>query len=315
MIKSILIFLFSLSTLYSATIEGYAFDKRSNKPISGVCIILKGTSLSAASDVTGFFRITNLCSGKYNIQVSCVGYFAQNSIVEIKDSSEIVKLEVILQPDTNGHIEVCVFRTSPEYQQLIDTLHSLGYLPSPGHKALHDTVSLINNYYKYLKSLRPENILTITVDSIAASTNGHILIIYSTFHNESDSIVYICGCRKCGSLPEPIIYDSTGQVIKRNMGSYVSEGVIPDSFIFFTIEPHSSINYTPIWLSFTAFDNYPSGIYYIKLKYIGKRVSSIWGNSALNWLYKKPKYINYMALTGEYVSKDTLMFHYEKINK
>ncbi|MDR3628509.1 MAG: carboxypeptidase-like regulatory domain-containing protein [Ignavibacteriaceae bacterium] len=315
MIKSILIFLFSLSTLYSTTIEGYAFDKRSNKPISGAFVILKGTNLGAASDLTGFFRITNLRSGKYTIQISCVGYFAQNDLVDIKDSSEVIKLEIILQPDTNGNIEVFDFPLYHVYQQLTDTLYSLGYLPSPGHPVIEDTVSLIDNYYKYFKSLRPENILSITLDSLAVSSSDHVLIIYSTFQNKSDSTVYICGCRKCGSLSEPVIYDSTGQTIKRNMGSYVSEGVLPDSFKYFTIEPHSSRKYTPIRLSLTAFNNYPSGIYYIKLRYIGKRESGNWGNSALNWLYKKPKYINYMALTGEYVSKDSLMFHYEKINK
>jgi hypothetical protein len=99
------------------------------------------------------------------------------------------------------------------------------------------------------------------------------------------------------------------------VSNYVTEGMIPYSFNYLTIEPHSSVKYTPIWLYLDILDNCPSGIYYIKLKYVGSRVPIKLGNSVLNWIYKKPKYIKYMALTGEFISKDSLVYHYEKNGK
>ncbi len=317
MIKTILISLFSLPFIYCATIIGHVSDSNNHKGLMGANLIVENTDIGAATDNDGFFKILNLSAGKYIFNVSYIGYYTQNVPVFIKDTSEVVHLEIKLTADSNYHGTIIVthFPVSPEYNELIDSLQSHGYLPSSGNQTLQDTVSLIENYYKYFQRLKPENILSITVDSLAVVTIGHTIKIYSTFHNESDTTEYICGCLKCGSLPEPIIYNSSGQTIKHIGRSYVSEGIIPDSFYFFTIEPHSSVKYTPVWLSLDAFDNYPSGIYYIKLKYTGRRKPSMWGNSALNWLYKKPKYVNYMALTGEFISKDSLMYRYEKIHK
>jgi len=319
MIKTILIFLILVVFLHGATLEGHIYDAATHEFLAGASIIVKNTNIGAASNLYGVFKIKkNLSAGNYILNVMYAGYHIQNVPVFIKDTSEVVHLEIKLTSESNSHILMSGYPVvSPEHPELIDSLQSLGYLSSPDYQLLHDdTVSLIENYYKYFQSLKPENILSITVDSLTVETMPSVIKVYATFHNESDSMEYVCGCVKCNSLAELVIYNSSGQKIRQNINFYVSDGGrIPDSFNYFTIEPHSSIKYTPVWLSLNVFDRFPSGTYYIKLKYPGRIIENMWENSALNWLYKKPKYVNYMALTGEFTSKDSLVYHYEKYGK
>ncbi len=63
--------------LYSATtgsIIGTVSDKDTEQPLSGVNIVLEETSLTTVTDDNGFFRITNIPPGVYDISASLVGY-------------------------------------------------------------------------------------------------------------------------------------------------------------------------------------------------------------------------------------------------
>ncbi|MCK4447454.1 MAG: TonB-dependent receptor, partial [Candidatus Marinimicrobia bacterium] len=55
-------------------IMGKITDKQSDEPLIGVNIVIKGTSLGAATDVNGFYYILQIPPGTYELETSYIGY-------------------------------------------------------------------------------------------------------------------------------------------------------------------------------------------------------------------------------------------------
>ena len=75
--KKYLLALIFISFSFSQTtgkISGSVFDAKTNNPIIGANIMIKGTSIGTASDLDGSFYIINLSPGKYSIEFSVIGY-------------------------------------------------------------------------------------------------------------------------------------------------------------------------------------------------------------------------------------------------
>lgn len=64
-------------------IEGTVIDKKTNKPLPMVNVIVKGTSLGSASGVDGNFVITNIAPGGYRIMATMMGYKAVTKRVKV----------------------------------------------------------------------------------------------------------------------------------------------------------------------------------------------------------------------------------------
>jgi outer membrane receptor protein involved in Fe transport len=78
-------------------LTGVVTDAASNEPLPGVNVILKGTYHGAATDINGVFKITGINPGKYNIDVSLIGYKTfQYTGVEI-EPNKIKQLDVKLE--------------------------------------------------------------------------------------------------------------------------------------------------------------------------------------------------------------------------
>jgi outer membrane receptor protein involved in Fe transport len=75
-IFQILILLFSInvSAQQTGSITGIVTDAATNEPLPGVNVIIKGTYHGAATDIKGIFKITGINPGKYNIDISLIGY-------------------------------------------------------------------------------------------------------------------------------------------------------------------------------------------------------------------------------------------------
>lgn len=56
------------------TLSGNILDGKTNEPLPGVNIILRGTYYGAATDLNGNFSIKNISPGSYNIEISFIGY-------------------------------------------------------------------------------------------------------------------------------------------------------------------------------------------------------------------------------------------------
>src|ERR1700761_2401083 len=57
----------------SGTVSGRIIDE-SNQPLPGATVALKGTSLSTATDVNGYFKLSNSPSGAQVLVVKFIGY-------------------------------------------------------------------------------------------------------------------------------------------------------------------------------------------------------------------------------------------------
>lgn len=92
-VKQILMLL-TLVCAYSITnaqchyhISGYLTDKEKAQPIPGASIAIKSIQLTAQTDSNGYFIIEGLCAGKYDIQISHVGYEAIEAHVHVLKKS------------------------------------------------------------------------------------------------------------------------------------------------------------------------------------------------------------------------------------
>ena len=69
----------------NATIRGFVYDKSSGEPIMFANVYLKGTTLGAATDLKGYFAITQVPAGKYTLLVTYLGY-------------DTIREEMVVQP-------------------------------------------------------------------------------------------------------------------------------------------------------------------------------------------------------------------------
>ena len=100
--KLILLILFInyISAIFAqqtGNLSGVVIDAATKESLPGVNVILKGTYHGAASDINGVFRINNIPVGKYNIDVSLIGYKTfQYTGIEI-ESKKTKQLNVDLE--------------------------------------------------------------------------------------------------------------------------------------------------------------------------------------------------------------------------
>ena len=82
----ILLSLQSITLAQTGSIKGKVFDKDSKDALTGANIIIKGTSLGAASDLDGNFMIRNIPVGDQTVIVSYIGYNSATVNVTITEN-------------------------------------------------------------------------------------------------------------------------------------------------------------------------------------------------------------------------------------
>ena len=70
-------------------IEGYVKDSQTGIPLIGVNISIEGTQIKTITDTNGYFRITNLPPGIYEITVQYIGYQSSSRKILIKNDSSV----------------------------------------------------------------------------------------------------------------------------------------------------------------------------------------------------------------------------------
>ena len=80
--------------VHAATITGHVVDKATGKHIPYLTIAIKGSTYGTYSDESGHFRIDNVKSGKYTIEVSGIGYVTQMKKIDVKGTVN-VNFEVV----------------------------------------------------------------------------------------------------------------------------------------------------------------------------------------------------------------------------
>jgi len=98
-------------------INGYVRDAETGEELIGANVILEGTTMGAATNIEGYYVITNVPPGSYTIRASMVGY-APQTIRDVRVNINLTtELNINLKTSTIQTEEVVVVATQPIVRQ------------------------------------------------------------------------------------------------------------------------------------------------------------------------------------------------------
>lgn len=112
------------------TLSGRVSEERTDTPLPGASVIIKGTFLWAVTDVDGRFNIRGVQNGKYEVEVSFLGYVSATVPVTVK-GGDIKNLNIRLKENTLALDDVVVTAQAPKNElntQLIIGSNALEHL-------------------------------------------------------------------------------------------------------------------------------------------------------------------------------------------
>ncbi len=199
-IANISIIIFFSSYLFSqglSSISGFVRDDTSGEPISYANVFLSNSTLGAATNQDGYFVISNIPVGRYEINATMIGYgiFKQN--IELSEGQPI-RLDIRLNEEIIQTTEVLVtaerqkFERSIESSQISLDIREINSAPAfiepdvfrtlqmlPGVQTTSDFSSAL-----YVRGSTPDQNL-IMLDGIAVYNPYHLGGIFSTFNTDA----------------------------------------------------------------------------------------------------------------------------------
>lgn len=114
------VFLFmTQSLLASGTIRGKVLDKETKTALPGANVLVKGTSIGAATDLSGSYAIPYAPTGKQTLVVTYIGYVSMNVNVTVAENS-VVKQDFELTTEVVEGEEVVVTAQAQGQMQAIN---------------------------------------------------------------------------------------------------------------------------------------------------------------------------------------------------
>ena len=187
--------LFSQSN--SASINGFVRDDASGEPISYANVFLSNSSIGAATNSDGYFVMSGIPLGLYEVNATMIGYAVFKEDVDLS-YGEAVRLEIRLKEEAIKGTEVLVtaerqkFERSMESSQIALDLREINSAPAfvepdvfrtlqmlPGVQTTSDFSSAL-----YVRGSTPDQNL-IMLDGIAIYNPYHLGGIFSTFNTDA----------------------------------------------------------------------------------------------------------------------------------
>ena len=180
-----------------SSISGFVRDDTSGEPISYANVFLSNSTLGAATNQDGYFVISNIPVGKYEVNATMIGYgiFKQN--IELSEGQPI-RLDIRLNEEIIQTTEVLVtaerqkFERSMESSQISLDIREINSAPAfiepdvfrtlqmlPGVQTTSDFSSAL-----YVRGSTPDQNL-IMLDGIAVYNPYHLGGIFSTFNTDA----------------------------------------------------------------------------------------------------------------------------------
>jgi hypothetical protein len=105
-------------------ITGYITDAATGEPLVGANVVINGTAIGSATDVTGKYYIASVNSGTYNVKVAYIGYETISVNLEIK-AKHIANLNIPLQQSDLALEEVVITGNKPLIQKSMTSSTSI----------------------------------------------------------------------------------------------------------------------------------------------------------------------------------------------
>jgi len=282
--KFIFLIIFLSFTIYSqtktGTIKGRAiYVDDSSSSLVGANIFLLNTKLGAASDKNGYYQIKNIPLGKYVIECTYIGISTQIDTIELTDNKPELLKDFYLR-----------------------------FLKIP--ISMPDS---IREYHNVFSSYKPEEILTIVIDSISKKYDS----LYLTFTNKTKFPVYLIEDLLCFNTITVFIENEKGQNIDGNvinLGCDVGgENHLPQKNNLIKLNPFESLQLSFVIHEYSIKD-YSSlnGKYYISLKYEikdFKYLPGIYTNTEIDYynIFREEMEILNQATRGVFFSKNEIV--------
>ncbi len=114
-----LLVLLNCGSLFAGTtgkIAGTITDKSSGEPLAGVNVMIKGTTLGAATDLEGFFYIINVSPGVHTIEIQMIGY-KTTTVTEVRVKiDQTSPLDFTIEPAVLEGEEISIVATRPKVE-------------------------------------------------------------------------------------------------------------------------------------------------------------------------------------------------------
>lgn len=104
----------------TGTIRGFVYDKKTGEPIIFTNVFLKGTQIGSSTDVNGYYSITKIPPGEYNLTVSALGYQELSKPVKVK-SGQILNEKLFIEQTAQLIDEVVVSADREEARKEVQT--------------------------------------------------------------------------------------------------------------------------------------------------------------------------------------------------
>ncbi len=104
----LLINFFNVYSQGNGRLSGKVVDRTTQMPLSGISIVLQGSSIGTTTDSSGSFRFANLDIKTYNLDFTGVGYQPQSRYNIVISAGNETNLSIELEPATESLTEVVV---------------------------------------------------------------------------------------------------------------------------------------------------------------------------------------------------------------
>ncbi len=113
--------------LFDGTITGRIIDSETEEPLVGVTAILEGTGQGDATDIDGYFTISNVPAGDYQLKISYVGYNTQTQEITVTDGETVeLTIELVLSTSELDDVVVTAFGIEREQRAVGYSIQGVG---------------------------------------------------------------------------------------------------------------------------------------------------------------------------------------------
>ena len=110
-----LLFLIPMAMLaqQKGTVRGFVYDKETGEPVLFTPVFLKGTQMGALTDVNGFYSISDVPAGSYELMINSIGFDTLIVPVQVQAGQVITKQLYVKKASVNlKAVEVSAERES-----------------------------------------------------------------------------------------------------------------------------------------------------------------------------------------------------------
>ena len=181
----------------SPSISGFVRDISNGEPISYANVFISNSTIGSTTNRDGYFALSDLQVGKYELNVTMIGFASYKDSVELL-TDESVRLDIVLRSQVLESSEILVTAERQKFQRAIESsqisldIRELNSAPAfiepdvfrtlqmlPGVQTTSDFSSAL-----YVRGSTPDQNL-IMLDGIAIYNPYHLGGIFSTFNTDA----------------------------------------------------------------------------------------------------------------------------------